>query len=387
LAAAGETSAALERHARAMLALFERSHTRQWTLSTQQALELYLGDVDNLRAALDWSAGPEGNDELLVALAGASSWIWKFATLHLEGLNRFIEVRERIGPATPPQIEGRFQMGLAALGHNQSVPAADMARAIDRAIACYRKLDDRQELYLALAMQARYFTAVGDVASAERVLAEALALFDPAWPAGLRSPALTARAFIMIGRDRLDEAQAAWQEQLEVDESIGDRRLAVVSLNNLIDSVFAQGKVAEAIRRGRELVAMVRRERFSGYESFALGNLSAALTADGQLDEALEVAREGAPLLRQQGAIAAFLVHFALLAARRGRLADAARALGCEEAVTVARGYERQRNEGRAHRELNSLLKERMPAAERARLADEGARLSVDAAVQLALSA
>jgi len=73
LAAAGETSAAVDRHARAMLALFECSHEKRWTMSTQKALECYLADVDNLRAALDWAASPEGSDELLIALARTRS--------------------------------------------------------------------------------------------------------------------------------------------------------------------------------------------------------------------------------------------------------------------------------------------------------------------------
>ena len=58
-----------------------------------------------------------------------------------------------------------------------------------------------------------------------------------------------------------------------------------------------------------------------------------------------------------------------------------------EEAVTEARGYPRQQNEARAHRQLVDLLASRMAAAERQRLVAEGAKLSLDAAVQLALSA
>jgi tetratricopeptide (TPR) repeat protein len=386
LANAGETADAVCRHAQAMLAVFERSWRERWTITTQAALERYGPDVDNLRAALDWAARPEGDADLLVALTGASSWVWKYVAQYREGVARFGAVAARVGPATPLELEARFHLGFAELGTNRSVAAADTATATQRAIECYRALGDRQCLFRALAMRARYSSEVGDIAGAQSLLAEAAELYDSSWPPGLRCLLLTARAFIFLGQRRIADARATWEEQLRLDESLGDARLAVVSLNNLIDAVFAQGDVAEAISRGRELVAMVRRQRFSGYESFALGNLSAALTAAGQLDAALQVAREGAPLLRQQGALPGFLVHFAMLAARRGRDSDAAQVLGCEESSVAAQGYHRQENEARVYAELTTLLRERLGEPELQRLRAAGARISIDEGAQVALS-
>ena len=148
----------------------------------------------------------------------------------------------------------------------------------------------------------------------------------------------------------------AWEDRLQLERAIGDTRFATVSLTNLIDAVFAEGDVTEAIARGRELVALIRRERFTNWQSFALANLSAALTAAGQLDEALQLAREALPLLRQQGSIWSFLDHLGLLALKRGRPLDAAQVLGCAEELNQRSGYVRQFNELRARNQLLDAL-------------------------------
>ena len=138
--------------------------------------------------------------------------------------------------------------------------------------------------------------------------------------------------------------------------------------------------------RGRELVTLVRNQHFSGYESFALGNLSAAYTAAGQLDDALRVARESVLPLRQQGAIGRFFDHFAMLAFKRGHVAAAALTLGCAEARLAQSGYQRGPNEQNVRDALMQSLQEALGSAELSLALQEGAGLTDDAAAALALA-
>jgi tetratricopeptide (TPR) repeat protein len=184
----------------------------------------------------------------------------------------------------------------------------------------------------------------------------------------------------------VSEARAAWEERLQLERAIGDTRFATISLTNLIDAVFAEGDVAEAIARGRELVALIRRERFTNWQSFALANLSAALTAAGQLDEALQLAHEAVPLLRNQGSIWSFLDHLGLLAVKRGRPLDAAQVLGCAEELNDRSGYVRQFNELRARNQLLDALRATIEPGELERLMKQGGRLTADEAARLALT-
>jgi predicted ATPase/DNA-binding winged helix-turn-helix (wHTH) protein len=385
LAAAGETEGAVRNHALAMLETFEQSRQERWTTPTQVRLERYLPDLDNLRAALAWATGPQGDPDVLVALAGAACWLWLSGALQAEGLRWCEQVIARIGPATPPQLAARLYLDYAEMSHNQSLSARDAHAATLRATELYRDLGDRQGLYLALARQAVVLARKGEVAAAEIALQQAAELHDAGWPKAVRQPMLSARAFILSANGPPSEVRAAWEERLRLEQDIGDTRLMVMSLSNLVDSILAEGDVEQAIVRGRELVTLVRNERFSGYESFALGNLSAAYTAAGQLDEALRVARESVPPLRQQGAIGGFFDHFAMLAFKRGHVAAAALTLGCAEARYAQSGYQRGPNEQKVRDALRQSLQEALGPAELGRAMQEGAGLSDDAVTALAL--
>src|SRR5690349_6661172 len=60
------------------------------------------------------------------------------------------------------------------------------------------------------------------------------------------------------------------------------------------------------------------------YTRVCAGHSSAALTVRGNLDEALTLAREAAPLLRDEGTLSWHFDHLALRAALDGRMRDAA---------------------------------------------------------------
>jgi predicted ATPase len=385
LADSGELDAVLYRHACALLSVFDRSRDEYWITPSTERVERYAADIDNLRAALDW-ATRAGDSDLAVALTGASSWLWRDVGLHAEGLQRCEQAIRLIGPATPPHLEARLHNGYLELGRNRSLPAAAALASGERAIELYRRLGDRQALYVALAECARTRAAAGDAAGAKAMLDEASALYDPSWPLGLKHPMLSARSFMLTESHRVSEARVAWEERLQLERAIGDTRFATVSLTNLIDVVFAEGDVAEAITRGRELVTLIRRERFTNLQSFALANLSAALTATGQLDEALQVAREAVPLLRQQGSVWSFLDHLGLLALKRGRPLDAAHILGCAEELNHRSGYVRQFNELRARNQLLEAVRATFDLTELDRLMTEGGRLTADEAACLALA-
>lgn len=385
LADSGELDAMLRQQAEALLAVFDRSRDEYWTTTTGARIDRYAVDIDNLRAALDWAAGA-GEADLLVALTGASSWLWRDVGLHAEGLRRCDQAIRLIGPATPPRLEARLHNGYLELGRNRSLAATPALASGERAIELYRRLGDRQALYVALAEYARTRAAAGDAAGAQAMLDEVAALYDPSWPLGLKHPMLTARSFMLTESHRVSEARIAWEERLLLERAIGDTRFATISLTNLIDTVFAEGDVTEAIARGRELVALIRRERFTNWQSFALANLSAALTAAGQLDEALQLAQEALPLLRQQGSTWSFLDHLGLLTLKRGRVLDAAQVLGCAEELNQSSGYVRQFNELRARDQLLDALRASVKPSELERLMKEGGRLTADEAARLALA-
>ena len=85
---AGETEAMMDRHLAAMRSQFETSVVQRWQVPPNVLRDRYIADLDNLRAALDWGAREGADPEPLVALAGASGWLWILVQAPAEGDRR-----------------------------------------------------------------------------------------------------------------------------------------------------------------------------------------------------------------------------------------------------------------------------------------------------------
>ncbi|MCW5612239.1 MAG: adenylate/guanylate cyclase domain-containing protein [Rubrivivax sp.] len=379
---AGETDAALAGHARAMLALFEEVAAQRWTLSPDAMRERCLPDLENLRAALDWSQDHDA--ALQVALTGASAWIWSGAGQRVEGVRRCKAALARVDAATPPALEARLQAALPLVSHPRAGP--DELAAAERALALYRVVGDRAGQYQALVRRAMTEMQSGRHERMAASIEEMAALLDPRWPPAARMHLLMLKALASLQGGEFAHTRALGEQCLQLSTQVGDASMRRSALFLLEQAAAAEGRFEEAVERGRELVATIRQARFGGSPGSALGNLSAALTELGALDEALQTARESVAINATAGTAWYWLDPIALLACKRGRWAAAARALGRADAANAWRGGRREPNEQRAHDQAQALLTAALPAAELQRLLAEGAALGDVEAAQAALA-
>jgi tetratricopeptide (TPR) repeat protein len=383
LQAAGELAAANRRLAEAMRERFEQARAQQWRVPQPQRLQRCLADMDNLRAALDAVARVADAGELHIGLAGASAWALAAAGLRLEGLQRLAQVQARIDGRTPPVLEARLRSEAAALAFPHA--GAEVRASAERAVALFRSAGTRADLYQALSRLAVVAALAGDGAASGAAAAEAAALHDPTWPAASRWPLLSARIFHLHQAGRHADCHRACEEALRVAEAAGDDSLVRVALVHLEQSAAIQGRWDEAVAIGRELVARNRREPFARAPGVVLGNLATALTMTGRLDEALDVAREAAAANARDGLLWNFLDPIALLALRRGRVREAALALGCADARNAWRGGQREPNEQHLRDQVLAALRQGLPAPALGELLAEGGALDEQAAAAAAL--
>ncbi len=227
----------------------------------------------------------------------------------------------------------------------------------------------------------------GEIAAGEEWLREAELLHDAGWPSASRYHVLQERGGLAYYKHRYEEAEAATDEALRLATTLGDQQLMRAALGNHAALSAARGDLAQAVERGRALVLMQRRNRFDRIASNTLLNYAAALTEFGELDEALSVLREAAPTLARQGTWWIWLDTIALLAFKRGRIHDAALALGRFDAMFVKFNQPRygpvfQRIRDEVLRGLQQVL----TAAELERLLAEGAAMSDEEAARGALA-
>jgi predicted ATPase/DNA-binding winged helix-turn-helix (wHTH) protein len=380
-----ETEATLRRHAEALLAVFEGSRKDEYVLSIQTLLDRYLPDLDNMRAALDWSAGETGDAGLHIALAGAIAWIWVDAGLRPEGLRRTRSAMAAVGPDTAPRLEARLLGSWSSIAF--PLAGAEELAADARAVELCRSLGDKRALFVALTCQCRTLSCRDRLEEATSALDEAERLFETDWPPALRGPLLRFRGWVLDRQGRYEEGIAVAEELLQLAIAVDDQRWVLKALAGVERSSAALGRLKESVAYGREMARRMRADRSlrSGNENVLLVNLCMSLTQLGQTDEALDVARAVYPLVEQAGRLIDLLDPFALLAFNRGDIDDAARILGRADLRYATGDYLREVVEQKLRDQLVLSLRGAVTPDELSRLMKEGEELSDEDAAHLAL--
>jgi tetratricopeptide (TPR) repeat protein len=255
-----------DRHSRHYLALAERAEPELNTRGESEWLARLDVEIDNLRAALDWSSRHE--PELALRLAGLLVWFWDIR-------NRFDEGLEWVGAA------------LEAAG--DTAPVGDRARA-------------RRAEVLLMAGKGSVYDWQGLMEDARATAAEALALSREAGdPAGVGHALLGLAHFEVAEPLPQHRRQALAEEALALARESGDDQLAAFSLRaRALALGAAQGSPElDAAVAARRKVGSTR--ELAGLYSDAAYNAIKAGTperASALLDEALPLARElGDPVM------------------------------------------------------------------------------------------
>ncbi len=388
---AGEASGAAQHHALALLQQFEAAYAQRWTVKSEELLASVRADIDNLRAALTWAAGDAGDIPHMAALVGASSWVWKPANLTAEGVrwHELALARVDLGasmaaatPVVPPAIEARLLLVYAMLA-SQTAAQKELA-ALHRAAMLFRAIGDQHGLYEALTALAQKQVWAHDLSGATHSIDEAAALWRARWPPAMQEGLLLARTYLLEVSGRPADGQPLMEALVALMREVGDERKLDLALMQLAESLFVQGKTVETIAVRREVARRIGGRRVN-YAGPNLGNLCAALTLHGELDEAQSVARAALPLLQREGAMRTYEDHFALLACKQGRHPAAARLLGRSNANFLASGFEREESEQRAARVAMAELGKALATDELYRMLAEGATMTDEAAIRVAL--
>ncbi|BDG70490.1 ATP-binding protein [Roseomonas fluvialis] len=114
----GEAAIVAQLHAAFHRALFEQAAAEWETRPTAQWLGTYARRVDELRAALIWAFGPDGDPGLGVALTVAAVPLWFQLSLVDEGIAWAERALDALGPGQPVDDRRRMQL-YAALGWTQ----------------------------------------------------------------------------------------------------------------------------------------------------------------------------------------------------------------------------------------------------------------------------
>jgi len=384
LADANETSSVTRRHALYYRRFFEGCFD-DWTLASDAAFRArYAPEMDNLRTAIAWSFGPEGDSDTAIALVGSSVQALMGLSLFAEGEVLVERALERVTPATPPALEADLWSAVASVYGDRNQQTT--IRAARRAADLYRATEDDLRLACALRTLGRAYATEGDD-QAESILLEARPLIERS-----RRPRLVALchggfATLHSAHGRASEAMRETKAALALWRAAGAEGAALRSLGSLADHVWMQRDLEQAISLAREVLDRHRQSPFSDRVSraYSTANLFGMLVENADLAEAHALGRDVLPELCELQIAHGWSDHFASYLVRTGRDEDAIRLVGWADALRLARRLKRQPNEQRAREATLALAGERIPAVRLKRLLAEGATSSEAEAHRLAM--
>jgi predicted ATPase/DNA-binding SARP family transcriptional activator len=251
-------------------------------------LALLETEHDNLRAALDWTAG-SGDRSVGLRLAAALGRFWYVRGYLTEGLDRLLQATDRAADGDP-QVRAKALRAASAIG---------LLR--------------------------------GDYPLAHELAARALELYEQAGDTEGVARCLSNLGAILHARNRLDEAAATLDECIVSCEELGNDRLTAIARNNRGDVALSQGDLAAAAAQFSRSLELLRSVGDVANVARALYNLGAVAVEQDRLEEAGPLLFEALELSREIGDdedTAWCLIGLAAVAVARGRDEDGARLLG-----------------------------------------------------------
>jgi predicted ATPase/class 3 adenylate cyclase len=383
---AGEARAIAERHFACMAALMRRCAEDAFALSDVRLRESYGPELENVRAALDWSLAVDGDHEAGLSLLGASEAFFSVLALLPEARRRFDAGLAALDDRIDPEVAASVRLGLGkAYGFSDPAQAFD---ALAAALPWFQSRGDSRRLGEVLIFMGRFAQVIAAHASESAGLIEQSApLIESAGSQRLKGQLYRGRGNQAAAAGEFGLAVANLRRSYQAFREAGADGAAAAALTSLGYMLWASGDLNGGIEVCRRTLAEARADPFPDGPvlGFILGNLAGMLTERGDLAEAADLFAEAGPLLRDPWQLWVIFDHVALFQAKRGELDLAALAAGFARARYLARGAARQPNEQRAHDSVLSLLGQAMPPARTERLMADGEFLSEDEALALTL--
>lgn len=342
---------------------------------------------DELRKALQWAIGKQGNILLGQRLVGALETAW-WALPDAEAQYWIRTAFESADEMTPRNVRARLNLALARLRvQHHRFKSAHVAA--ERALQRAREVNDDVGVARAQFLSGHSLVVQGDLAEGERLLEAALVGFRKL---GARRSIGRTLASLALAREYAGDivtACALCSDSVDIFRSIEGDEGDPEHLAYLGELEFHAGNVEEALRLASEALERHRKTHDRTKTLVDLNNKSAYLLALGRVEEARRDAGEALKLgAGEQDSLwtAVALQHLAAAEALQGDQTRAARLLGFVDRKLIQLEHQREYTEEQERRHVVDVLQKKFQNGEMDRLMTEGRTWAEDHAVAEALT-
>ena len=302
----GEAEELRRAHAEYVLVLAEEAEPREW-LASMDWLDLFEQEQDNIRTALEYF-GALGESERSVRLAGTVWRFWCLSNRHAEGERRLDLALANYPDRTAARAKAL--VGAADMAGNAGKYVALRSRAAE-ARTIYQEVGDPRGIADANLFLGQAEAEERNVEGARDLYGESADLFHELgeeW-SELGARALLGRALTELGE--LERASALFDDGLERARRLGQPRLEYVMLMGSAGIAITEGRGEDAVRLMEESLLIAREVGNLLRIRIALGGFARALSMIGE-------ARKAALLLSCSDALSSEITgNFAWVSARR----------------------------------------------------------------------
>jgi predicted ATPase/DNA-binding winged helix-turn-helix (wHTH) protein len=387
LAGAGELAPVQRRHAEVTLGVFDAIDGANAATPLLELDARVQPELGNLRAAMAWALGPDGEPALAIGLSAAAGSALSVSGLFGEAALALDAARPWVDAERSPALQARYWLALADRGADANVPAQDTYAAALRALAIFRELGDVDRVYRILSLVVQHGHRVGAAIDVAAIAQEMRRLELPSWTVLQRR----ARRWIEA---RAHAQRGDWQgygERMRIEvmllQEAGDEWRAWVAAHGVALAEITLQRPQAAVEVMQPALAQIRARGLSRrcWQQVAIHAMACIATEDAAL--AAPAIREAVAVMRVAGSMSWMCTHLSWWVMQRSDSAAAARMHGWVGAHIAAHGETLGAHVVAVRERIRQHLVAQLPAKALEALLAEGARLSDDEAAAIALRA
>jgi tetratricopeptide (TPR) repeat protein len=388
----GDQGVMARRHSRAYLEIAEQLNAARDTVADLDWNERTQHELDNWRAALEWTLAARGDVALGQRLAGELWMVW--------ATHSALEGRRWVDLALDLVDEGTPARTLAGISYASAVVAGTLDEAekeftsSEKALVLYRDLGDAFRIALCQVQLCDALVRLGRSEEAEPILLEAITELRRLGIRRYLGYALRVMGAICVANGDFTSARSHVAEAIVIYKAIGAEHIAAMAVG--IDLAYAElkaGNAELAFQQASDALPILR--AFNGAEvAEALNTMSACRVSLADYGGAEAYARESLAFsreLRSSAHVARALQRLGVVAALRPQGAPdrraecAARLFGFVDARLADLGSPRVPFDQREYERAMTLLRDTMSSDQLACFMDAGAAMSEEQAIDEAL--
>ncbi len=287
------------RHAVTYLELAERLEAAWSTTPELEWLPRAQAEVENWRAALEWTLGKR--HDVALGQRFASLCYVLSRSLPLPEARRWLHIAlKSVAQSTSPALVARLEHADAETCALAAGVEASLAAA-QRALARYRQAGDVLGTAQAQSLAAHSLTILERFTEAEPLLHQALGIAQTLGDRRLAAKVLRTTGFVKCRRGDFTAARGCYTEALQLAKAAGAESLAATIAASLADNEADAGDPETALHLMTDVVAKLRELHYSEIPKLTttIAEMSRYLIMLGRYDEAAAHASEALQLARE----------------------------------------------------------------------------------------